>query len=305
VVGFWRTAELPRAVFCAAVATGVLAAEKPAVYDMPQNVLAAMVSALESRDRDALLAVFGTAAEDLLYSGNPALDAVNREIVLGAYREGYRFMPAAEGRVELILGADDWPFPVPLVEDAGGWTFDIEAGREEVLLRRIGLNELEVIEMMSAYGDIQAEYRLVDHDGDGVMEFAASILSSGEDVRDGLFWQSPDSPLGARIALASLDGYAEDGEDYEAEPFGGYYYRILTAQGPDAPGGAMDYVIGGNTVAGHALFAVPSDYGDTGIHSFMVSENGIIFEADLGEESLEIVYGMDRYNPDEAWSPIE
>ncbi len=300
--GTFRAGALPL-MFCFSLATSTFAAETPAVYDTPQDVLSAMVSALEAKDRDALLGVFGTSAEDLLYSGNAERDAVNREIVLGAYLEGYRFVPRDEGGVELILGADDWPFPVPIAEAGDGWAFDVEAGRDEVLFRRIGLNEIEAMELMAAYVDIQAEYRLVDHDGDGVMEFAASILSSDEEAEDGLVWAAPDSPLGERIALASLDGYSEDGTDYEAEPFGGYFYRILTAQGPAAPGGEMDYVIGGNMVAGHALLAVPADYGSSGIHSFMVSENGVILEADLGEESLETGYAITRYDPDERWTP--
>jgi hypothetical protein len=305
VDGTFRAGTLPLAAFCAAFATGVFAAETPAVYETPQDALEAMVSALESKDREALLNVFGTSAEDLLYSGNPERDALIREIVMDAYREGYRFAPRDEGGVELILGADDWPFPVPIAELGDGWAFDVEAGRDEVLFRRIGLNELEAIELIAAYVDIQAEYRLVDHDGDGVMEFAASILSSDEDARDGLVWAAPDSPLGERIALASLDGYSEGGTDYEAEPFGGYYYRILDAQGPAAPGGEMDYVIGGNMVAGHALLAVPADYGSSGIHSFMVSENGVILQADLGEESLDIGFETRRYDPGDDWVPVD
>ena len=144
----------------------------------------------------------------------------------------------------------------------------------------------------------------VDHDGDGVMEFAASFLSS-EGVRDGLVWTDEDSPLGERIALASLDGYSNDEGDQAPEPFGGYYYRILQGQSASAPGGAMDYVIGGNMVAGHALLAVPSDYGNSGVQSFMVSENGTVLEADLGEDSLTIAFGMTRFEPGSDWTPVE
>jgi len=280
-----------------------LAAETPAPYATPQDALEAMMSALTATDQDAILAVFGTNAQDLLTSGNPDRDGENREKLLGLLAEGYRFQ-LADDHVVVLLGADGWPFPIPLARSDGSWAFDLEAGRDEVHFRRIGLNELEAIEMMQAYVGIQAAFRLEDHDGDGVMEFAASILSS-DGVRDGLVWADDDSPLGARIALASLDGYSNDQGDHEPEPFGGYYYRILQGQTAAAPGGEMNYVIGGNMVAGHALLAVPSDYGYSGVHSFMVSENGTVLEADLGEDSVAVAFGMTQFDPGADWTPTK
>ncbi|SMP24937.1 DUF2950 family protein [Shimia sagamensis] len=279
-------------------------AQTPAVYTTPQAALDSMIAALQKGDQTEILQVFGAEAKDLLSTGNPARDKANRAEILGLLLEGYRFQPAEDGGVVLLLGAEGWPFPIPLERVDASWQFDIETGRDEVLFRRIGLNELDVIEFLSVYVDIQAEYRLEDHDADQVMEFAPSFLSS-EGMRDGLFWAGEDSPLGARIALASLDGYSDGETDVGPEPFGGYYYRILHSQSAAAPGGALDYVIEGNMVAGHAVLAVPSDYGNTGIHSFLVSENGVLHEADLGEDSLETAFSITSYDPTSDWRPVD
>ncbi|MFY0661767.1 MAG: DUF2950 family protein [Shimia sp.] len=278
-------------------------AQSPTSFATPQAAIDGMMTALQEGDQDATLQVFGADAKDLISTGNPRRDAANRAEILSLYQEGYRLQPAEDDGVVLLLGSEGWPFPIPIGKVEANWMFDVEAGRDEVLFRRIGLNELDVIEFMAVYVDIQAEYRLVDHDGDQVMEFAPSFLSS-EGTRDGLFWADEDSPLGARVALASLDGYSIGDTDTGAEPFGGYYYRILDKQSAAAPGGALNYVSDGNMVSGHALLAVPSDYGNTGIHSFMVSENGLVLEADLGEDSLEKAFAITSYDPTADWLPV-
>ncbi|SLN34949.1 hypothetical protein TRL7639_01621 [Falsiruegeria litorea R37] len=280
------------------------AAEDPADYASPQEALDAMMTAVAAQDTQALLSVFGNDAEELLSSGNPDRDQQNRAEILNMYGEGYRFLPSDEGHVTLLLGADSWPFPIPIARTDAGWAFDIVAGEDEIHARRIGLNELETIEMLQAYVDIQAEYRLTDHDGDGVMEFASALLSSPQG-RDGLFWADADSPLGERIAIASLDGYNDGQDDQDPEPFGGYYYRILTGQTDNAPGGAMDYQINGNMVAGHAMLAVPADYGNSGITSFVVGENGVIYEADLGEDTLDAAHALTSFDPGPDWAALE
>ena len=175
-------------------------------------------------------------------------------------------------------------------------------------MRRIGRNELEVIDIMRRAGEIQTAYRQTDHDEDGVMEFAAFILSSpGE--RDGLYWpETPGgllSPFDERIAQASLTGYNLMGEDRDPEPYEGYYFRIIQGQGAEAPGGAYSYMVGDNMIAGHALVAYPATFGDTGIMSFMVGENGVVYEADLGEDTLGVGLGIDLFDPDGRWSPVE
>jgi hypothetical protein len=202
------------------------------------------------------------------------------------------------------LGEDDWPFPIDVVRSDAGWIFDIEDGRNEIMARQVGLNELDVIDAMEAYVEIQREFRQVDHDGDGLLEFAAHVTSSAG-AHDGLYWPGGDSPVGDLVARASMDGFAEEGSDSAADPYLGYYFRILDAQGPEAPGGEMSYLVNGNMLAGHALLAVPAVYGESGVHSFLVSENGLVYEADLGEESLATAASLTSYNPDDAWEPVE
>jgi len=297
----YRSMKCTLATLSLLAAMPATAGEAPATYPGPQDALEAMMEALSNQNSDSLLKVFGTDAESLLSSGNPDRDKISWLEILILVQNGYRFHPGEDGKTTLLLGADSWPFPIPLHRTDQGWSFDIEAGADEVHARRVGLNELDTIEILNAYVDIQAEYRLVDHDGDGVMEFARSLLSSSTDAQDGLFWAQPDSPMGERIALASLDGYNDGDADQDADPFGGYYYRILQGQGDEAPGGAMDYLINDQMVAGHAMLAVPSDYGNSGITSFLIAENGIIYEADLGEESLDVAQEITLFNPGPEW----
>ncbi len=291
--------------FAIAVSASCAWAEGASVFSTPQDAFDAMRSAVGAPDPVApLIAVFGDDALDVLSTGNPERDAESGAEFRALLADGYRFQPDGDDRVTLLLGADGWPFPIPIARVEGGWAFDLEAGLDELYYRRIGENELHVIDVMAAYVDIQIEYRLADHDGDGVMEFANALLSN-PGAKDGLFWDLEDGPLGERIARAALDGYSVGDEDRAAEPYGGYYYRILTAQSDAAPGGEMSYEVNGNMLAGHALLAVPSDYGVTGIHSFMVAENGVVLQADLGEDSLDEGFDMTSYDPGPAWTPAD
>lgn len=280
------------------------AAAEPAVFPTPHDGLEAVITALRAADRDRLLTIFGPENEDLLSDGDPAEDRRNRLKLLELYRQGFRFVPRADGSFTLAFGADGWPFPIPMARTEGGWHFDGEAGRDEVLVRAIGLNELDVIDLLDAYGDIQAAFRLSDHDGDGVMEFARRIISDPK-TRDGLFWDGPDSPLGELFARATAGGFNDGDRDHAPEPYLGYLYRILTEQGGNAPGGAMNYLVNDNMVAGHAILAVPAEYGVTGITSFLVSENGRILQADLGERTADLGAAIMAYDPGPDWSPVE
>ena len=267
----------------------------PARYESPEAALAAVVAALEARDRDALIAVFGPQAEDVILTGEDAADREAWRQFLALSRDAAVFETEGDA-VTLYLGAQLWPFPAPLTRNDAGWAFDADAAREEVFLRRIGGNELDVIELMGLYVAVQAAYRLDDHDGDGVMAFAASIDSApGE--KDGLHWNGPDSPVGDLLAGA-------DAGAAEPEPFHGYVYRILTGQGDAAPGGAMDYRVNGAMLAGHALLAYPYAYGETGIMSFMVAENGVVYEADLGPDTDTLAGAITQFNPGEGWAPV-
>lgn len=275
---------------------------EPAKYASPFDALEGLVAALEIGDGKAVLDVFGPENRELISSGDADEDARNRATLLSLYGKGYRMEPQEDGTVVIALGADGWPFPVPLMRGADGWSFDAKAGREEMNSRTVGMNEIDVIDLLDAYVDVQASFRQVDQDGDGVMEFARQIISSVE-ARDGLFWPDTDSPVGEQLARASESGFNDGQGDRQPEPYLGYYFKILTRQGDNAPGGAMDYVVNGNMVAGHALLAVPADYGASGVHSFMVSENGVILQAVLGEETLETAAEMDAYDPGAGWEP--
>lgn len=288
------------------LATGVAVAE-PAKYASPEAAVDAILAALDARDRDALLSVFGSENEDVVFTGDQDEDIQIWSDFLASYNRQHRIEMDGD-RAVLHIGREDWPFPAEIVNISGEWQFDGAGAREEVVLRRIGLNELDVIDLLKSGVEIQAAYRQTDYDDDGVMEFAASILSSPGN-RDGLYW--PDepgtlpSPIGPFIARASADGYNFDGTDEAPEPYLGYYFRVLQKQGAAAPGGAFDYLVDGNMVAGYAFLAYPADYGQSGIMSFMVGENGVVYEADLGEDSLDAGNAIDSFDPAEGWSPSE
>ncbi|RYH09437.1 DUF2950 family protein [Tropicimonas sp. IMCC6043] len=298
-------------VFAAALALTLvatpLAAQEAPLYATPQDALDALLPGLAAGDPAAIGAALGPGAEALVEVSDGEIDTGALEALYADWREGYRFVPQEDGSVVIELGADDWPFPVPLARSEAGWSFDIEAGVVEIAAREIGRNELDVLELMETYLEIQREFRQTDHDGDGVMEFASSIISP-PGMRSGLYWVGPDSPAGDRTARASLDGFlAPDATEAEHEPYFGYYYRILTGQGENAPGGAMSYMAGDNMVAGHALLAVPADYGESGINSFLINEAGIIWQADLGEETLDIAFEIETLDPDPAagWARLD
>lgn len=300
-------AKLVASTLALLLGAGGVAAE-PAVYPSPEAATDAFVAALAAQDKPALLTIFGPEAEDLMTSGDPAEDADARSQFLAGYSTFHQIVPAGEGRAELQIGRSLWTFPIALVTSDAGWSFDAAGARDEILARRIGMNELDVIDLMRRAVEVQRAFRQTDYDGDGIMEFASSVLSS-PGQRDGLYWPpeegTPDSPIGAFMALAAADGISIDGVDQSPEPYLGYYYRILTRQGDAAPGGAYDYMIGGNMVAGHAVLAYPADPGDSGVMSFMVSENGQIYEADLGDATLETAAAIDSFNPSEGWELLE
>jgi hypothetical protein len=279
----------------------------PEVFASPEDAVAAVVAAIEARDAAALVAVFGPENEDVVLTGDDADDRETWREFFESYRAFHRIDPGGPDRATLYVGRDLWPFPAPLVKAEGGWVFDGAAARDEVQLRRIGQNELDVIDLMRGYVRAQAAYRAEDPDRDGLPSFAAAVLSS-PGRRDGLYWppdpDAPESPIGDFMARAAADGYNVDGTDAEPEPYLGYYFRVLTKQGAAAPGGAMDYVVNGHMVAGHALLAFPAGYGESGIMSFLVGEAGVVYEADLGEDTLAVAGAIDSFDPGEGWAPV-
>ena len=299
----YRLSTTAAAVLSSALALPLAAQDAAPIYDTPQAALDALVAAISAGDAAAAVAAMDPAATDLVEAEDPEAVAETLSDLTERYREGYRFVPQGADAVVIELGEDGWPFPVPILRGPDGWRFDAAAAREEILARQIGANELDVIDTLDAYVAIQRDFRLVDHDGDGVLEFASAILSS-EGRRDGLYWPGDDSPLGDVAARASLDGVDADAGDESAVPYQGYFYRILTAQGDAAPGGAMSYLVNGQMVAGHALLAVPAVYGETGVHTFMVGENGVVLQADLGPDSLDAAFGITAFDPGEGWEVV-
>jgi hypothetical protein len=286
--------------------TASAAAADPAVFESPEAATEAVIAALEARDRAGLIAIFGPENEDVILSGDEVADRAAWTEFLSNYRTMHRIADV-DGTATLYVGRDQWPFPAPLVESAAGWHFDAEAAREEVLMRRIGENELAVLDLLAGYVRAQAAYRASDPDGDGLRSFAAGLISA-PGTRDGLYWPdepgAPESPVGDFMARAAAEGYSIDGQDVDPDPYHGYYFQVLQRQGAAAPGGALDYQVAGHMLAGHALIAFPSAYGDTGIMSFLVGEAGVIYEADLGEDTLAVASAIDSFDPGEGWSIV-
>lgn len=298
------------AALCAALSLALPlgAAAEPRAFETPEAAVDAVIGALEARDRDGLVAIFGPENEDVILTGETPRDRADWQAFLTAWQRHHEIGLDADNVAVLSIGDDLWPFPIPIVKGEAGWSFDAPAGREELRLRRVGENELDVIDLLHGYVQAQADYRRLDPDGDGVHAFASAILSS-DGARDGLYWPdapgAPRSPASDIVARAAADGYEVDGVDADPEPYLGYYYRILTAQDTAAAGGAYDYMVAGHMLAGHALLAFPSDYGESGIMSFMVSEEGIVHQADLGEDTLEAAAAITAFDPGPDWTVVD
>jgi hypothetical protein len=284
--------------------------EVPAMrFDSPDAAAMALIEAAGDEERGALFAVLGSDI-DSLTSGDPVADAADRRRFVELAGEGAHLEDETEDSAILVIGPEDWPFPIPLAKDETGWYFDTEAGIEEILDRRVGLNELYAIAAARAYVDAQLEYAAEDSDGDGVGNFALRFLSSAGG-RDGLYWPTaegePQSPLGPLFAEAVDEGYLTTAEDVTEgqgpRPFHGYFFKILTGQGAAAPGGARTYLRDGKLVDGFGLVAWPATYGNSGIMSFQVNQRGIVYEADLGEETAALASAMTEFDPGEGWEP--
>ena len=262
----------------------------------------ALVDAVRRGDRNALLAMFGEAGRGLVFSGDEAADRRAGQRFVTAYDEQHRF-EAGNGKVVLVVGRDNFPFAIPLVPDGPSWRFDTAAGRDEILSRRIGQNELNTIQVCLAYVDAQREYYTRDPDGDALLQYAQRFASS-PGKRDGLYWPTkpgePASPLGPLVARARSEGYSKRSEG--PAPYWGYYYRILGAQGKDAPGGAYSYLAQGKMIGGFALVAYPAQYGVSGVMTFLVNHDGVVYQKDLGPNTAQIAQAMKEFNPDSTWT---
>jgi hypothetical protein len=276
-------------------------------FATPEAAVAALRSATASADTNALRAILGPASEDLQ---NPDRIQATNELksFSSAIAETNHLERLSDTFVVLDVGNDFWPFPVPIVKKDGGWYFDTAVGKDELLNRRIGKNELATIPVMRSYVDAQREYASVDHDGDEILKYAQRLVSS-PGKHDGLYWPPESdadiSPLGPLVAYAQAEGYSPElREEAEVErgPYHGYYFKILTRQGKNARGGKYDYIINGNMIAGFAMVAWPAQYGESGVMTFIVSQQGRVYQKDLGPKTGKIAATMKAYDPDPSWA---
>jgi hypothetical protein len=298
-----RTAILaPLTLASLCLGASVLAATAQPSFPTPEAAMTALLDALDKQDADAVLAIFGTEHRDFIIGGDPAGARKAFGELAAAAKEGMAFRPDGEDRRVIEVGALAYPLPIPLVRENGAWRFDTEAGMDEITNRRIGMNELQAIRVARAYVDAQIQYASADRDGDEVLEYAQQLGSSAG-KKDGLYWQTAAaddevSPFGPLIAGTDQSYMSQH---KAGEPFYGYYFKVLTRQGANPPGGRYDYVINGNMIAGFALLAWPADYGNSGIMTFLVSHQGKVLQKDLGEETAVLAAAVQEYDPDASW----
>lgn len=293
----------------AASAKPAAASVKPAAvgqqtFQTPEKAGDALVDAAERFDVPSLIRIVGPQGEDLVLTGEYAQDRERAQEFAAQARTKKQIAldPKSEARAYLQVGEEDWPFALPIVKRDGRWSFDAAAGRKELLYRRIGSNELDAIEICENYVEAQFDFAYRKRQGYEPAQYAQRVISS-PGKQDGLAWQNPDGtwggPIGEEVAQAIAQGY-----DLKADPYHGYFFKVLKAQGPAAPLGAMDFVVEGVMIGGFALVAAPAEYGETGLKTFMVSHTGVVYEKDLGPDSLAEFQKMDRFNPDKSWTPV-
>ncbi len=285
--------------------TSLAAQQDQKTFASPDEAVSAMMEVLRTDDVKALSVIFGPGSEDLISSGDPFADKAGRERFINLYGEKNKLEVASTTKVVLYIGNEDWPFPIPLMKKDGVWLFDTNEGKEEILARRIGRNELSVIQVCLAYVDAQKEYATKDRDGDGILTYAQKFLSD-PGKKNGLYWKVKEgdehSPLGPLVGAAQEKGYSGKQSDGNPIPYHGYYYRILKAQGKDAKGGDFDYVVKGKMIGGFALVAYPAQYGSSGIMTFIVNHTGKVYQKDLEENTENVALKVQLYNPDSTWT---
>lgn len=275
-------------------------------FASPDEAARALVSAIRSENESKVVRILGRGAEDIVASGDEVADREARENFLRAFDEHNSLESETDGSVSLVVGRDQWPMPIPLVDRRGRWRFDTDRGRDEILNRRIGRNELSTREVCLAFVDAQREYFSKDRNGDGVLEYAQKLISvAGQ--QDGLYWETgadkPPSPMGPLVAEAVKEGYGRNrANPGERRPYHGYYFKLLKSQGSHAPGGARGYIVDGRMTEGFAVIAWPAEYGNSGIMSFLVSRHGVVYERDLGRRTEQIASSMEAFDPDPQWS---
>ena len=288
------------AVMALSLMTSVSPAQQS--FPSPEDAAAALAAAVKNDSKREILKVLGNGAADIVESGDDVADALTRKAFVSTYDAKHSIKAEGNKKATLILGTEDFPFPIPLVNTKTGWEFDADAGRIEILYRRIGRNELDAIQTCLAFVDAQNEYAEKDRTGDGPGVYAQRVVSSAG-KKDGLYWRddADPSPLGELAAQASAEGY-KAGE--QPAPYHGYYFRILKGQGPDAPGGTLHYVVKGRMIGGFALIAYPAEYGNSGVMTFMVNHAGTVYQKDLGRRTEAIARRIDLFDPDQTWKKL-
>jgi hypothetical protein len=271
-------------------------------FKSPEEAVKSLMVAVRAGDTKEVLAIFGPTWNEIISKVDKVQDKAAKDRFIKAYDEMNKLDKETDSKMTLVVGQEEWPFPIPIVKVGESWRFDTKAGKEELINRRIGRNELNTIQTCLAYVDAQREYAMKDWDGDGVREYAQKFMST-PGKKDGLFWKAKEgeeqSPMGPFAAQAVREGYTKTSD--KPVPYHGYFYRILKAQGKNAPGGAYDYVVKGKMIGGFALVAYPAEYGSSGIMTFVVNHDGVVYEKNLGSETAKIAIAMKAYDPDDTW----
>lgn len=303
------------ALLLALFLTGVTASAAP-VKSVKQKTFAsageafnALIDASKSNDVKAVMAVFGPEGKNLVISGDKVVDREMLEKFVASYEKRNRLeMNGDETKAFLYVGDDEWPFPVPVIKKADRWSFDTKAGKEEILRRRIGRNELSTVQACLAYVDAQREYARQDHDRDGLFEYAQKFMSD-PGKKNGLYWETKageePSPLGLFVANARKEGYTSRKTGSKPAPYHGYFYKIITAQGGSAPGGAYNYIVKDRMIGGFALIAYPAQYGISGVTTFTVNQDGVVYEKDLGKNTAKAAERIKVFDPDDTWKKVQ
>jgi hypothetical protein len=283
--------------------------DKPSyrVFASPDDAGNGLLEAAKSGDQNAVLAVFGPESKEIIFSGDAVQDKATIDAFVGAYGAMHRWRKMPDDAQVLLIGADNFAFPIPLKKNgAGQWFFDAAAGKDEILARRIGRNELAVIDVCGALADAQAEYFSQPHEGAGANQYAVKFISD-TGKQNGLYWESaegqPKSPLGPLAAFATSEGYSTKPNSHT--PFHGYYFHMLSRQGSHAPGGAKDYMVNGKMMGGFAFVAYPAEYGNSGVMTFLINQDGVLLQKDLGKTTAETATAMSEFDPDTSWSLVQ
>jgi hypothetical protein len=273
-------------------------------FSSPQEAANALIDAAEKWDVQTLDQIFGPEAKDIIHSADPVNDRETAQQFAAQGRTNLDISidPTTKRRAVISVGESEWPFPVPLVKTGTTWSFDSNAGVNEIGIRRIGRNELDTIELLRGFVEAQTEYAETTHAGQKVNQYAQKVIST-PGTQDGLAWRNPDGtwdgPIGENVARAIERGYAS------GQPYHGYYFRLLKGQGPDAPLGEMNYVFNGAMIGGFAILAFPAQYRNTGVMTFMVSNDGVVYQKDLGPNTTDVAKSITRFNPDKTWTPVK